>query len=290
MRAKTTSARTRCCAPAKAVRKAWKGNMDLDPYLQVAHEVADAAARVSLRHFRTGLNVETKRDESPVTAADREAESTMREIIASALPKHGVFGEEFGLDMDGESDFLWVLDPIDGTKSFITGKPVFGTLISMLYRGKPVLGIIDQPVLKERWVGALGTRTTLNGRDINTRKCTQLSDAYLYATSPSMFSGRSADAFGRLCKSVRIPLYGCDCYAYGLLSAGHCDVVAEADMKPYDYMALVPIVEGAGGVMTDWSGRPLLASEEGTLDDLPGEVIAAGDATSHAQALSALDW
>lgn len=264
--------------------------MDLEPYLRVANEVADAAANVTLRHFRTGVNVETKKDESPVTVADREAESMMREIIATALPKHGVFGEEFGLDRGGESDFLWVLDPIDGTKSFITGKPVFGTLISMLYRGKPVLGIIDQPVLKERWVGAWGSNTTLNGREINTRKCAQLSDAYLYATSPSMFSGRSAEAFGRLCQSVRIPLYGCDCYAYGLLSAGHCDVVAEADMKPYDYMALVPIVEGAGGVMTDWSGKPLMGSEEGLLDELPGEVIATGDAISHTQALSTLDW
>lgn len=290
MPAKRLAMRTRAFVPPRSTLKTMPSSLDLTPYLKVANQVADVASSVTLRHFRTGLNVETKTDESPVTVADRQAEAKMRELIRSSLPKHGVYGEEFGYDEGDESEFLWVLDPIDGTKSFITGKPVFGTLIAVLYRGKPVIGIIDQPVLKERWVGAQGMSTTLNGKQIATRKCAQLSDAYLYATSPMMFSGRSAEAFDRLSRSVRIPLYGCDCYAYGLLSAGHCDVVAEADMKPYDYMALVPIVEGAGGVMTDWSGNALMIREDGSLDGLPREVIAAGDTASHAQALRALDW
>lgn len=262
----------------------------------VANEVADMAASITSKYFRTRFEVDIKSDASPVTIADREAERAMRETIKSMAPSHCVFGEEegfqYGEDTDGDAgrDYLWVLDPIDGTKSFITGKPVFGTLISLLYKGVPVLGILDQPIQKERWVGVQGRQTTLNGVEINTRKCNDVSSAYLYATTPHMFEGATEVAFNALRDEVRIPLYGCDCYAYGLLAAGHCDIVAEADLKPYDYMALVPIVQGAGGTITDWQGKALTwSSEEASNGVAPiGEVLAAGDDLCHKKALSIL--
>lgn len=271
----------------------------LDELATVAHRVADTAAAITSKYFRTRFEVDVKSDASPVTIADRQAERAMREALEAAVPGHSVFGEEegfqFGKQTPGEtgenpSEYLWVLDPIDGTKSFITGKPVFGTLVSLLYNGVPIIGILDQPVQQERWVGVAGRQTTLNGKEIQSRACGEVSSAYMYATTPHMFEGAAEVAFNALRDQVRIPLYGCDCYAYGLLAAGHCDLVAEADLKPYDYMALVPIVKGAGGTITDWQGGELRWSvEEASSGVAPaGEVLAAGDAACHAKALSIL--
>ncbi|CAD7701623.1 unnamed protein product [Ostreobium quekettii] len=263
-------------------------------FVDLGHKLADAAAVVTAQHFRSRLVVEHKGDESPVTQADRQAELAMCSLIEQALPNHGVYGEEGGMQHgSGEgSEYLWILDPIDGTKSFITGKPLFGTLIALVHKGIPILGIIDQPVLKERWVGIQGAQTTLNGKCVATRQCPSLSEAYLYATTPDMFRGDAKAAFKRLRGQVRPPLFGCDCYAYGLLASGFCDLVVEADMMPYDYMALVPVVEGAGGVMTDWQGRLLRWRGAGGLQEAleasTGEVIAAGDAKLHERALAML--
>jgi inositol-phosphate phosphatase/L-galactose 1-phosphate phosphatase/histidinol-phosphatase len=267
---------------------------DIDSCIDIAHKVADTAAEITSKYFRTRFEVDVKSDSSPVTIADKQAEEAMRAVIRSLAPSHSIFGEEHGFTAgNGEghgSDYLWVLDPIDGTKSFITGKPVFGTLISLLYKGIPIVGVLDQPIQKERWVGSVGRVTTLNGEDISTRPCTDVSSAYLYATTPHMFEGVTEIAFNALRDKVRIPLYGCDCYAYGLLAAGHCDIVAEADLKPYDYMALVPIVQGAGGVITDWRGNDLKWSIEDASSGVApiGEVIATGDAICHAKALDIL--
>lgn len=279
----------------KFIVKAGMSENELNTLTAVAHDVADVAASITSRYFRTRFEVDIKSDASPVTIADRQAERAMRETLESKVPSHCIFGEEegfqYGNDASGAGkDYLWVLDPIDGTKSFITGKPVFGTLIALLYRGVPIIGVLDQPIQKERWVGVSGRQTTLNGESIRTRKCTEVSSAYLYATTPHMFEGRTEIAFNALRDEVRIPLYGCDCYAYGLLAAGHCDIVAEADLKPYDYMALVPIVKGAGGVITDWQGKSLTwSTEEASKGSAPiGEVLAAGDAHCHEKALSVL--
>jgi inositol-phosphate phosphatase/L-galactose 1-phosphate phosphatase/histidinol-phosphatase len=173
------------------------------------------------------------------------------------------------------------LDPIDGTKSFITGKPLFGILVAVARHGAPILGVIDQPVIHERWRGAAGKSTSFNGESIATRSCARLSDALLYATSPHIFEGADFEAFERLRGKVRHALYGGDCYAYGLLASGHTDLVVEASLKPYDYAALVPVVEGAGGTITDWDGKPLTLASD-------GRVVAAGDAALHAQALEVL--
>jgi inositol-phosphate phosphatase / L-galactose 1-phosphate phosphatase / histidinol-phosphatase len=194
---------------------------------------------------------------------------------------------------DGASEFMWVLDPIDGTKAFITGKPSWGTLIALLHEGTPILGIIDQPITRERWIGVQGRQTMLNGKLVKARPCSNLSKAYMYSTTPLMFSGASEQAYNRLRDQVLSPQYGADCYAYGLLAAGFVDLVVEADMKPWDYLAMVPIVKGAGGVITDWNDRKLSWRVDKGGDSITawsGEVLAAGDRRAHAEALKALDF
>mmetsp|Transcript_24110 Transcript_24110/g.52607 ORF Transcript_24110/g.52607 Transcript_24110/m.52607 type:complete len:217 (+) Transcript_24110:206-856(+) len=215
----------------------------------------------------------------------------MRELINEAFPDHGVYGEEGGLDIR-KGEYVWVLDPIDGTKSFITGKPLFGTLIALVKDGNPILGIIDQCILKERWVGAAGRPSTLNGVEICTRKCGPVGEAFMYSTTPLMFEGDTLRQYNQLAEKVRIPMFGCDCYAYGLLAAGFCDLVVEADLKPYDFMALVPVVEGAGGILTDWQGQRVKLDLTSMLDGSPSrayEVIAAGDQATHEAAMQILN-
>ena len=236
----------------------------------LAHRLADAAGVVQRRYFRTPVAVDTKADASPVTIADREAEAVMRELIAATFPGHGILGEEHGRDRV-EAEFVWVLDPIDGTKSFITGRPLFGTLIAVAHAGRPLLGLIDQSILQERWVGITGAGACWNGRPIRTRSCARLEEAVLLSTSPDLFDRLDdAAAFARLHDRVRLPLYGGDCYSYGQVALGLADLVVECGLQPYDFMALAPVVEGAGGRMTDWQGRPLHLAAE-------GRVVAAGD-------------
>ena len=249
-------------------------------YIDFAHALADASGGAIRRHFRTPFSVEDKADASPVTVADREAERAMRELIAERYPDHGIVGEEFGSERP-DADEVWVLDPIDGTRAFVAGKPIFGTLIALLRDGRPLLGVIDQPVLGERWVGAAGTVSRFCGNPIHTRSCADIDRAILNTTSPDLFRGADRDGFLRLSARVRSTLYGGDCYAYGLLASGHIDLVAEAGLKTYDYCALVPVVEGAGGRITDWEGNPLGAGSD-------GRVIAAGDGRAHGQALELL--
>jgi inositol-phosphate phosphatase/L-galactose 1-phosphate phosphatase/histidinol-phosphatase len=251
-------------------------------YEALAHRLADCAGEVQRRYFRTPVSVETKADASPVTIADREAEASMRELIEAAYPDHGILGEEHGL-LRPDAEFVWVLDPIDGTKSFITGRPLFGTLIALAHRGRPVLGLIDQSILRERWVGVDGTPSVWNGRPIQVRPCSRIADAVLYNTSPVMFRpGVEAEGFARVQASVRLPMFGGDCYAYGLLAMGFADLIVETGLAPYDFMALAPVIEGAGGRITDWQGRSLdLAAS--------GQVIASGDARVHAAARALVD-
>ncbi len=247
-----------------------------DDLLALAGRLADAAGAVAMRHFRGALAVDAKADASPVTVADREAELAMRSILEAERPEHGIFGEEHGrARLDAE--YVWVLDPIDGTKSFVIGKPLFGNLIALLHRGRPLVGIINCPALGERWVGMAGRPTTLNGKPVKSRAGIEPAAAWLATTTPEMFTGGDADAFARLRRGVRHAVYGGDCHSYGLLASGTLDLVAEANMQPYDYMALVPVIEGAGGVVTDWQGAALSIESD-------GRVLAAGDAALHAAA------
>lgn len=245
-----------------------------------ADKLADAAGVIVRRYFRTRIAVLGKSDSSPVTIADRKAEARMRAMIAEHYPAHGIVGEEYGIDRP-DAEFVWVLDPIDGTKSFICGVPVFGTLIALLHRGVPILGVIDQPVIHERWIGAVGRPTRFCGRKAVTRRGQQLADAIMFSTSPQMFSGALAKPYERLRSAVKLPRYGTDCYAYGQLACGHIDLVVEAGLKPHDFLAQVPIVHGAGGVLTDWEGKPL------GLESGP-RICAAGDARLHRAALRLL--
>ncbi|WP_374446255.1 histidinol-phosphatase [Stella sp.] len=250
--------------------------------LALAGRLADAAGAVIRPHFRSGVAIDDKADESPVTIADRDAETAMRRLIGDAFPDHGILGEEHGaVRLDAE--FVWVLDPIDGTKAFISGVPVFGTLIALLQGGRPVLGVIDQPISGERWLGAEGHGTTLNGRPVRARACDRLDRATLFATSPDMFKGAEVDAFERLRRSVKLMRWGTDCYATAMVASGHADLVVESSLQPYDFCALVPVIEGAGGIATDWDGRPLRLGS--------GKRSAiAGDVRAHAAALECLAW
>jgi inositol-phosphate phosphatase/L-galactose 1-phosphate phosphatase/histidinol-phosphatase len=253
---------------------------DLDAFLALALRLADAAAAEIRPHFRNLATVEEKPDLTPVTIADRAAEAAMRTLIEAQFSDHGILGEEFG-EVRGDAEYVWVLDPIDGTKSFISGVPLFGTLIALARGRRPILGIIDQPISRERWVGASGHPTTLNGAKIRCRACSGLAAATLFATTPDMFEGEDAGCFARLSAAVKLTRFGADCYAFGLVAAGFVDLVLEASLKPYDFCAMVPIVEGAGGVATDWRGTPLdLASD--------GRILVAGDPWAHEAALSLL--
>src|SRR5580658_2773977 len=253
---------------------------DLEACLALANELADAAGAAIRPHFRTALAVVDKADLSPVTAADRAAEQAMRRLIAARFPEHGIIGEEYGRERE-DAEFVWVLDPIDGTKSFISGVPLFGTLIALARRGKPILGIIDQPISRERWIGAVGRATTHNGAPARCRPCTGIGAATVFATSPDMFRGADATAFARVAGAAKLVRYGADCYAYGLVALGFADVVIEAELKTYDFSAMLPIIEGAGGIATDWQGAPLGLSSD-------GRVLIAGDKRTHSEALALL--
>lgn len=250
------------------------------PFIDLAHRLAEASAEVIRRHFRTPVAVDDKADDSPVTIADRDSEAVMRALVEQEFPAHGIVGEEHGTT-NREAEWVWVFDPIDGTKAFITGKPSFGTLIALLHGGVPVLGVINQPIIHERWVGAVGRGATLNGVALKTRACDALGKAAMYTTDPTMFTGPDMDAFRRLESQVKLRRYGADCYAYGLLAGGWVDLVCEADLKLYDFAAVMPIITEAGGLVTDWTGKvPGF--------DTDGRILAAGDVRCHARALEAL--
>lgn len=238
-------------------------------FIPLLHRLADAAGEAIRPYFRkTGH--ENKADNTPVTLADKGAEQAIRAILEKERPKDGVWGEEFGASNMG-AEFSWVIDPIDGTKSFIRGMPVFTTLIALLHNGKPVLGLIDQPILRERWVGGEGHPTTLNGKPVKTRKDIALKDAVLNSCTPDMFKNEREQKQKNLSKACRYALWGGDAYTYAVLVSGFVDLAVDAEMKLHDYAALVPIVIAAGGKISDWNGKPLGLNSDGT-------VLAAGDA------------
>ncbi len=249
-----------------------------------AHRLADAAGAVIRPYFRQRLDIIEKGKTAfdPVTAADREAEAAMRALIRSERPHDGILGEEHGLEA-GSGPHRWVLDPIDGTRAFITGRPTWGTLIALEDEGRRVLGIIDQPVLRERFT-AYGDRAEFHSQNgkttMRTRECATLALAVVSTTHPwGYFSSVERAGFEELCARSRMSYFGGDCYAYGLLALGHIDLIVEASLAAWDVAALIPIVENAGGVFTDWSGAPV---GEG------GRIVAAGDARVHAEALEIL--
>lgn len=224
-------------------------------FLALAHAMADAAAEVIRPWFRKRLAVDAKADASPVTIADRDAETVMRGMIEAACPDHGIRGEEFGACRT-DADWVWVLDPIDGTKSFISGSLAFGTQIALLHRGQPVLGLINQPITGERWLGA-GGAATLNGAPLRTSDRTGLAEAILYTSALEQFDRVRHDRFAALAAKVRFSRFSHDCYAAGLLALGGIDLLVESNVFDYDILPQMPIIEAAGGIVTDWEGRRL---------------------------------
>lgn len=256
--------------------------MNLAAEIALAHRLADAAGEAIRPHFRTAVEAERKGDASPVTVADRAAEEVMRRILTAEMAQDGVHGEEFGIT-EGRSGRQWVLDPIDGTCAFLAGRATFGTLIALVVDGFPVLGVIDQPIIGERWLGVTGQRTLLNGAPASTRSCRELADAALATTGPHYFTQAEGDQFMALAKHTdhKRMIMGGDCYNYGILASGFLDIVCESGLKLHDFAALVPVVEGAGGMMCDWNGEPLHAASE-------GHVLALGDPARLEDVLEAL--
>lgn len=248
-----------------------------------AEFLADKARAKLLPHFKQEIEIEVKGDSSPVTIADREVEEELRQLIAINYPEHGIFGEEFE-DKNIHAEYVWVIDPIDGTKAFIAGRPTFGTLISLMHNGRAEIGIIDQPVLDECWVAydsEVGLRNKNIKKTISTRRCPNLKDAFFACTSLDMFSAEEAPLVDKIRKECKQNIFGGDCYNYGALAAGKIDVIIESDMKPYDYMALIPIIKNAGGAITDWQGKELALNSS-------GQVLACGDKELHAKIVAML--
>ena len=247
-------------------------------------ELAGVAGETIRPFFRTALGVENKSlsgDFDPVTAADRAAETVMRALIKKTFPEHGILGEEFASDRP-DAEYVWVLDPIDGTKSFICGMPAWGTLIALTRRGEPIYGMMYQPFTREYFTGdgsAASYRGPAGDRELHVRLCADLEEAVLLTTSPLLMREPDRKIFQRVEQTVRLSRYGGDCYAYCMLAAGHVDLVIDTELKPYDVLPLVPIIEGAGGVVTTWDNE---SPNQG------GRVIAAGDRRVHAKALAML--
>ncbi|HYB99361.1 MAG TPA: histidinol-phosphatase [Candidatus Limnocylindrales bacterium] len=259
---------------------------ELETFLAFAGRLADAARSAILPHFRQPLTVTDKAaagaSYDPVTVADRDAEHQMRALITEHYPSHGIVGEEHG-DSPGSSGLRWLLDPIDGTRAFITGVPLWGTLIALSDEEGPLLGVVDQPFLRERFLGSrLGARYELPDREgtLRTRPCASLAEATLYCTHPGMFPRDPArSAFAELESRVRMSRFSGDCYSYCMVAFGLVDLVVEAGLKPWDIQAIIPIIEAAGGVVTTWKGERAVAG---------GKIIAAGDPAVHEQALRIL--
>ena len=247
---------------------------DFSIYSAFAAHLADLARPIAKRYFRTDLTITTKPDATPVTLADMEIETRIREEIARVYPAHGVLGEEHD-DTNPDAEWVWVIDPIDGTKAFTCGKPQFGTLVALTHRGEPVIGVIDQPITDERWTGVKGGGATFNGtltRVSSVRKT--LAETILLITAPEQFTGAGTAAFARLKAACKGVYYGGDCYNYALIASGHVDLVVEMGLKTVDFAALVnPIVE-AGGVACDWVGRPLTIGSDGTIVAAANQALA----------------
>jgi myo-inositol-1(or 4)-monophosphatase len=248
-------------------------------------ELATVSGDAILPFFRTALGVEDKNrggSFDPVTAADRAAEQAIRALIRKNFPEHGIVGEEYGNER-ADAEYVWVLDPIDGTKSFISGMPAWGTLIALTRFGEPVFGMMHQPFIRERFTGDGGAaryRGPAGDRALMVRPCPGLAEAVLFTTTPRLMNAEDRAAFGHVEEAVRLSRYGGDCYAYAMVAAGHVDLVIETGLKPHDIVALIPIITGAGGIVTDWNGGPPAAG---------GRIVAAGDRRVHEAALKLLN-
>jgi histidinol phosphatase-like enzyme (inositol monophosphatase family) len=255
--------------------------IDIGNFAVSASTMADASGELIRRDQQKKFDIQIKDDGSPVTSVDKAAERRIRGIIAELHPDHGIIGEEYPPSA-ADSEFVWAIDPIDGTLPFLAGFPVFGTLIALLHRGVPVLGVIDMPMTRERWIGGSNLPTTHNGNPVKTRACENLAAALMSTSNPDFYDEASLPALKRMQQATQLSLYGGSCMAYGQIASGRIDVGIDVQFDIFDFLALVPIITGAGGVISDWNGN--------SLDVNSGDrFIAAGDARVHAEALQVLN-
>ena len=253
---------------------------ELDELVAFAERLAGASRSLLREAARSAVRGQAKGDGSPVTAIDRAVEDRLREMIATAYPDHGIVGEERGASAP-ERELVWVLDPIDGTLPFLAGVPVYGTLIALLRDRAPLLGVIEMPATGERWVGCPGRPTTRNGDPVRVRSCESLADALLSTSNPDYYGEADLPALARLKAATRWTVYGGSCMSYAQIASGRIDIGIDVAFDPFDYLALVPVIEGAGGAICDWAGAPL------TLDS-GDRFVAAGGPRIRDQALEIL--
>ena len=256
-------------------------NNSLQEYLNFANKLADAAGITSMEYFRTSLSIDNKSDESPVTIADKNTELKIRSLIENQYPDHGILGEEFD-SVNPDAEFIWVIDPIDGTRSYIAGHKDFGNLISLTQNKKPIIGIINCPAHDERWVGAKNQSSTVNQQTVNTSSVTAIEDAYIFTSGLYFDEPHLRNAVDKIKNKVRYFRYGGDCYMYGMVASGLIDIVIEDTLKAHDYMALVNVIEGAGGVISDKFGNEITT-------DSQGSVVASANKELHSKLISLIN-
>jgi histidinol phosphatase-like enzyme (inositol monophosphatase family) len=256
-------------------------HVNSDELIAFAELLADEARAILAEANASPADIQYKADDSPVTDLDRRIEARLRALIDDRYPEHGILGEELG-SRDLDAELVWVLDPIDGTAPFIAGIPVYGTLIGLARRGQPFIGVIDHPATDDRWVGLAGSFARHNGAAVHTRCCERLADAFVTNSNPDFFSSDEMSAFTALKSRVRYVQYGGSCYAYAMLASGRTDIGLDANFDTFDVFAPAAVIQGAGGIVTDWSGKSIDLEWQ-------GQILAAGDPRMHAQALRALD-
>ena len=256
-------------------------NNSLQEYLSFANKLADEASTISMEYFRTSLDIENKSDETPVTIADKNTELKLRSLIEKEYPNHGILGEEFD-SINPDAEFIWVIDPIDGTKSYVAGHKDFGNLISLTQNKKPIIGIINCPAHEERWVGAKNQNSTLNKQPTRTSSVTKIEDAYFFSSGLYFDEPHLRNAVDKIKHKVKYYRYGGDCYMYGMVASGLIDFVIEDSLKVHDYMALVNVIEGSGGKVTDKFGNEITT-------DSRGSCIASANEKLHSELISLIN-
>ncbi|OUW96877.1 MAG: hypothetical protein CBD97_00435 [Pelagibacteraceae bacterium TMED237] len=236
----------------------------INEFVNFANLLADSASKTSMHYFRKKLDIENKDDESPVTIADKETEEIIRELIKKKFPNHGILGEEYENE-NLDSEFIWVIDPIDGTRSYIAGHKDFGNLISLLHDNQPIIGIINCPAHNERWIGIKNNKTTCNGKEVSTSGVNKIENSYLFTSGIYFLEPFFKKGFEKIKEKSKYFRLGGDCYMYGMLSSGLIDIVIEDTLKAHDYMALINVVEGSGGKITDKQGKPINLQSDGSL-------------------------
>ncbi|QIQ22354.1 histidinol-phosphatase [Zophobihabitans entericus] len=248
--------------------------------LTFAKKLADTSRSIILDSLKNPIVFDTKSDLSPVTVIDQKVEKSLRDLITESYPEHGILGEEYESEKL-DADYVWVIDPIDGTKAFVTGLPVYGTLISLTYKGVPFIGIIDHPFTSERWVGIDGQVTTYNDKPVSTRQCSKLADAIVSIGNPESLSSGETANFTKLCQQTKWRVYGGSCYVYARLSSGQIDISVDSGLDPFDYCALDVVIRNAGGILTDWEGKRLSIHSG-------HRVVASGDKELHQEVIKVL--